>query len=251
MIKTLTKYVEEQYRLLKFTTLRRRVSSLRRVNILLGHSDLIFGDEFRIAWRRIKRRETMVPRQAQGINQNLLISMIDVQPNSPIDIRNRALLSLGYDFLARRSEITALSTDDVQFLPDGSLRGIIRKSKTEPYGRERLVFGSKRSARLLKPWLELKPKEIAPLFCPIEHGRLKYRALSDRSVNAIIKKVVIKAHEHRPNDRAISSHSLRVEAAQDLLIIGYDHIAIMPAGGWTSANPAQNYLKLAEHNVWE
>lgn len=251
MIKTVTKYVEAQSHFLKFTTLRRRVSSLRRVNSLLGYPDLIFDDEFRIAWRRIKRRGTMMPRQAQGINQNLLVSMIDAQPDSPVGIRNRALLSLGYDFLARRSEITALNTDDIQFLPDGSLRGIIRKSKTDPYGRGRLVFGSKRSAKLLKPWLKLKPKEITPLFCPIEHGRLKYRALSDRSVNEIIKKAVVKVSKHRPDDRAISGHSLRVGAAQDLLINGYDHIAIMRAGGWTSINSVQNYLKFAEHNVWK
>ena len=40
-------------------------------------------------------------RQAVGINKDLLIKMIATQPETLAGVRNRALLSLGYDFLAR------------------------------------------------------------------------------------------------------------------------------------------------------
>ena len=76
--------------------------------------------------------------------------MIDAQPDSLAGIRNKALLSLGYDFLARRSELVALRTTDLEFTQDGALKGVVRKSKTDQYGRGRLVFGSKRSAKLLR-----------------------------------------------------------------------------------------------------
>jgi len=56
---------------------------------------------------------------------------------------------------------------------------------------------------------------------------------------------------HRPRDVEISGHSLRVGAAQDLLIKGFDTAAIMRAGGWRSLSALNGYLDLAEHNVWK
>ena len=55
--------------------------------------------------------------------------MIDAQSDTLAGIRNKALLSLGYDFLARRSELVALRTTDLEFTKDGALKGMIRKSK--------------------------------------------------------------------------------------------------------------------------
>ena len=92
---------------------------------------------------------------------------------------------------------------------------------------------------------------MQPLFCPIQHGQFINRALSDRSINEIIKKGLLNVTGARPEDGNISGHSLRVGAAQDLLIKGHSHVAIMRAGGWTSINSVLGYLKNAEHNVWE
>lgn len=50
--------------------------------------------------------------------------------------------------------------------------------------------------------------------------------------------------------REFSGHSLRVGAAQDLLVKGLDTAAIMRAGGWKSVNVLARYLEKAEHNVW-
>ena len=249
--KILQSYLENQATSLKFSTLRRRMSALRRVNTLLSFDDPKFSEEFHIAWRRIRRGNTLRTNQATGINSELLVRMLNAQPSTPIGLRNRALLSIGYDFLARRSELTALKDSDVEFISDGSLRGHIRKSKTDPYGHGRLVFGSKRSAKLLKNWQKIKPETVQPLFCPIQHGQFINRALSDRSINEIIKKALLKVKGARPEDRNISGHSLRVGAAQDLLIKGHSHVAIMRAGGWTSINSVLGYLKYAEHNVWQ
>ena len=70
------------------------------------------------------------------------------------------MLSLGYDFLARRSELVALRTTDLEFTKDGALKGMIRKSKTDQYGCGRLVFGSERSAKLLRAWFRRKLKRF-------------------------------------------------------------------------------------------
>ena len=186
-----------------------------------------------------------------GINEDLLIKMIEAQPETLVGNRNRLLLSLGYDFLARRSELVAICNADLTFTADGALKGIIRRSKTDQYGRGRLVFGSERSAKLLKKWLKLKPKGTQPVFCAINHGRCLDRAICDRQVNEIIKQALLKVKRYpRPSDLEFSGHSLRVGAAQDLLIKGHDIAAIMRAGGWSEPSTVSRYLRFARHNIW-
>ena len=225
-------YIEAMAANYSYASIRRRLSCLRRINRLLGYQDQTQTEEIYLTIRRLKRSKCLEQQQAVGINHDLLVKMIDTQPDTLAGIRNKALLSLGYDFLARRSELVALRTTDLEFTKDGALKGMIRKSKTDQYGRGRLVFGSARSAKLLRGWFRKKPKEIEAVFCAISHGQCLDRPICDRNVNEIIKKSVVKVKRcERPSDLEVSGHSLRVGAAQDLLIKGYDLAAIMRAGG--------------------
>ena len=62
--------------------------------------------------------------------------MIAVQPDTLAGIRNRALLSLGYDFPgAADPELVAIRSDDLKFMPDGALKGMIKKSKPTNMGK--------------------------------------------------------------------------------------------------------------------
>ncbi|MDB4829815.1 tyrosine-type recombinase/integrase [Paracoccaceae bacterium] len=219
---------------------------------MMGFKDQTRTEEVYLAIRRLKRSKCLEQRQAVGINHDILVKMIAAQPDTLAGTRNRALLSLGYDFLARRSELVAIRSDDLKFTPDGALKGMIRKSKTDQYGRGRLVFGSERSAKLVRKWLRLKPAEIQPVFCAINHGKCEDRAICDRNVNDIIKRSVVKVKRcERPSDLEVSGHSLRVGAAQDLLIRGYDLAAIMRAGGWSDPSTVSRYLRFSQHNIWK
>ena len=153
-------YMQLKY---SYSTIRRRISALRRVNKLLSFDDRMHTDEVYLSIRKLKRSKGLEQRQAVGINQDILVKMIGAQPKTLAGTRNSALLSLGYDFLARRSELVAMKCDDLTFTPDGGFKGIIRKSKTDQFGRGRLVFGSNRSAKLVKKWLKMKPQQSS--FC--------------------------------------------------------------------------------------
>ena len=249
---TLRAYIECLQRNAAYSTICRRIASLRRLNRMMGFKDQTRAEEVYLAIRRLKRSKCLEQKQAVGINHDILVKMIAAQPDTLAGTRNRALLSLGYDFLARRSELVAIRSEDLKFTPDGALKGMIRKSKTDQYGRGRLVFGSERSAKLVRKWLRLKPAEIQPVFCAINHGRCEDRAICDRNVNDIIKRSVIKVKRcERPSDLEVSGHSLRVGAAQDLLIRGYDLAAIMRAGGWSDPSTVSRYLRFSHHNIWQ
>ena len=249
---SIRRYIETMAENYSYASIRRRLSCLSRINKLLGHQDQTQTEEIYLTIRRLKRSKCLEQQQAVGINHTLLVKMIDAQPDTLAGIRNRAMLSLGYDFLARRSELVALRTRDLEFTKDGALKGMIRKSKTDQYGRGRLVFGSERSAKLLRVWFRKKPKEIDAVFCAINHGKCVERPICDRNVNEIIKKSVVKVKRcERPSDLEVSGHSLRVGAAQDLLIKGYDLAAIMRAGGWSNAETVSRYLRFSQHNIWQ
>jgi site-specific recombinase XerD len=232
-------------------SVRRCLYAIRKIHQLLRLPDPTADEDVNLAMRRLRRTKLGRPRQAKGMTRAHLEQCLAVQPDSPWGLRNRALLSLGYDLLTRRSELVALMTDDIEFRGDGTLRAIIRRGKTDPFGMGRIGFTSRRSAQLVGEWLVWRGGDIAPLFCGIYRGRAINRSLETTKVKLIVKEAVLAAGLPPEEVAAFSSHSLRVGAAQELLRAGFDTAAIMRAGGWRSTNVLARYLEYAEHNVWE
>lgn len=113
-----------------------------------------------------------------------------------------------------------------------------------------LAFTSRKTARLVRDWLDWRGPHITYLFCPIYQGKALQRSLSTTSVKSLIKSSAKSAGLDPDEIDGFSGHSLRVGAAQDLLCAGFDTAAIMRAGGWKSVNILSRYLAYAEHNVW-
>ena len=115
-----------------------------------------------------------------------------------------------------------------------------------------LFSGRKGAQSFLKEWLKQKPLEIPPVFCAVNHGRFLDRVICDWQVNEIIKQALVRVKRYqRPSDFEVSGHSLRVGAAQDLLLKGHDMAAIIKAGGWSDPSTMSKYLRLAQHNIWQ
>lgn len=57
------------------------------------------------------------------------------------------------------------------------------------------------------------------------------RLLSTSAIGRLAKRAAMRADHEQGEAERISGHSMRVGAAQDMMIAGLDHIAIMQAGG--------------------
>jgi site-specific recombinase XerD len=187
-VETVCRFLEDQGRAVSPNTVRRRLYGIRKAHRLLGVPDPTMDEEVNLALRKARRMKPNRPKQAKGMTREYLEKFLAVQPDNPWGLRNRAMLSIGYDLLARRSELVALRTEDVSWKSDGTLRVLIRRSKTDQYGRGRIAFTSRRSAELLEAWLEFRGMEIEPLFCPIYQGKPINRDLTDMVLRRLIKK---------------------------------------------------------------
>ena len=250
-VDTVCEFVAAQGVDLRPDSVRRCLCAIRKIHHLLRLPDPTTDEDVNLAMRRLKRAKLGRPRQAKGMTRAHLDRCLAVQPDNPWGLRNRALLSLGFDLLTRRSELVALMTDDIEFRSDGTLRVIIRRGKTDPFGMGRIGFTSRRTAQLVGEWLAWRGDDIAPLFCGIYRGMAINRSLETTKVKLIVKEAIAAAGLPSADVAAFSSHSLRVGAAQELLRAGFDTAAIMRAGGWKSTNVLARYLEFAEHNVWE
>jgi site-specific recombinase XerD len=246
----LCRFVEAQGKVVVPNTIRRRLVSIRKAHSLLGLPDPTRDEAVCLTYRRTMRANPVRPLQAAGMTAAYLEAILAAQPETPLGLRNRAMLALGYELLSRRSELVALRDDDLVKRQDGTMRVLIRRSKADPYGLGRIAFTSPETARRVQAWTQWRGTRSAWLFCPIVQGKPVDRALSAPSVSRIIKTAAKTAGAQPEPSHKFSGHSLRVGAAQDLLTRGFATAAIMRAGGWKSTAVLARYLENAEHNVW-
>lgn len=249
-VDTVCRFLEDQGIEKAPSTVRRRLYAIRKVHRLLRLPDPTHDEEINLSLRRVRRSKAIRPRQAKGLTSTFLDQFRDTQPDTVIGLRNRAMLSVGYELLTRRSELVALRSDDLEDRGDGTFRVLIRRSKADQFGAGRIAFTSRKTADLLREWLELRGPEIDWLFCPVYQGKPINRDLSTTTVKRLVKQAAERARLDATDIAAFSGHSMRVGAAQDLLKRGFDTAAIMRAGGWKSVNVLARYLEHAEHNVW-
>ena len=242
-------YVQSMSAELRPSTLRNRVCAIRKVHALLRYDDPTGDELVNLAIRRARRSMTARPRQARGITPEILKKMIAAQPDNVTGVRNAALLQVGYEILARRSELTALKLVDVTIIGDGTAKIIIRRGKADPYGSGRSGQLSRKTVNQLQKWLQCRNSNSDWLFQPVYKNVSIPRSISYTTV----KRVILKSLEASGVDDvgAYSSHSLRVGAAQELLRRGHSTSTIMRAGGWKSVNVLARYLEETEVNLWD
>jgi integrase len=103
-------------------------------------------------------------RQARALGMAEIQRFLEGAGESMPATRERAMLCVAYDAMARRSELIAIDVEDCKFLEDGTGRLLIRRSKTNQPGEGHMAYLSRQSVRYLQEWLEQAGIKEGPVF---------------------------------------------------------------------------------------
>src|SRR6267154_2750800 len=157
--------------------------------------------------------------------------------------RERALLCVAYETLARRGELVALQIRDIDFHPDGTGQALIRRGKTDAEGQGRAAYLSRETVRWLKVWLEHAEIEEGKVFRRLIGRTQVGGLLNPGSIAPIFKRVAQWIGMPARFVAQVSGHSTRVGATQDLAALDIDLAAITQAGGWKSTRMPLQYAE--------
>lgn len=222
---------------LQSSSIRRAVAGIATLHNLSRFPDPTKDPEVKLAMRRMHRILGRAARQAQALHAEDLEQLLHQTDDSLRGLRNRALLLMGYDTLCRRSELVALTVEDLR-----PQKVLLRRSKTDAQGIGRWLQLSARSDAALRAWLLASGITSGPIFRGIASSGTLNQALSKEQVNRILKQL---AHSAQIEPSRISGHSLRVGAAQDLLKKGASLPTIMHRGRWSKTDTVMRYLENA------
>jgi integrase len=175
-----------------------------------------------------------------------LRAMVQDLGDDILSLRDRSLLLLGFAGAFRRSELTALNIEDLEFTADGVII-TIRRSKTDQEAAGRKIgvpFGGSPitcPVRALRAWLDAANLKTGAVFRPIGRwGRVSRDRLSDKAVARVVKKYV----EAIGFDPALfGGHSLRAGMATSAARAGKSERAIMEQTGHRSVNMVRRYIR--------
>jgi hypothetical protein len=232
-------------------TLGRVLASLARVHRILAFPDPTKDEAVRAAYRAAVRRRAAAgqggQRQAAGLTEDAVRAMLALLGGRLIDCRDRALLLAARDLLARRGELVALCVTDLAPTGDGGATIRLGRSKTDRTGHGTYQYIGPRAYAAVRAWLRAARITDGPLFRSVHVTGRVGAGLHAGSVNAVLKKLAWRAasalRRQGIDPELVSGHSCRVGMAQDLAAAGFDVVAIMQAGRWTSAGMVARYVE--------
>lgn len=214
---TIVNYINDLADNAKANTVARRITAISENHIAAGY-DREFNPAksglVSAAMRSIRREKGTFQKGKQPILLETikLLSQCFRGFEDLTHLRDRALLWLGFAGAFRRSELVAVTIEDLTFTPQG-LIVFIPRAKGDQTGQGSTIaipFAPEPDicpVRAVKSWIEAAGLESGPLFHAFTRsGGLRSGALSDKSVANIVKEYVEKAGL---DPKEFSGHSLR------------------------------------------
>ena len=223
----------------KFSTLKRRLASIKVIHKLKGHyidtkhpiiSENLMGIKRKLGVKQISKKPILLN------DLKLIIEAITDEKNEFKKIQNKALILVGFAGGFRRSELVSIEYDDVDFVNEG-VKINIKKSKTDQVGIGMIkaipYFENNKFCPVvsLKEWIN---------YAKINSGRIF--KISDKSVALIIKKyALISGLDHSK----YAGHSLRSGFATSTAETGADERSIMAMTGHKTTQMVRRYIQEA------
>ncbi len=238
--KVLSIYLTHLSKYCKFSTLKRRIASIKVFHKMKGHyldakHPIIIENLLGI--KRINGSYQTAKKPLLINDLKLLIKVIDEKEiNNFKRIRNKSLILIGFSGGFRRSELVNIHYDELEFVTEG-VKIFIKRSKTDQSGEGSIkaipYFDNKEYCPVtkLKDWIQFKN---------IKNGKIFN--ISDKSVSLIIKKYVSLAGL---NPNKYGGHSLRSGFATSAAESGAEERNIMAMTGHKTTQMVRRYIQEA------
>lgn len=229
-------------------TLNRRLAALAKVHHSRGFSNPTSVEVVKATLRGLKRIKGTAQRQATPLIKDDLFLVLEAMGSRLKDIRDRALLLLGFAGGFRRSELIGLNCDDVVPVRQG-LEVTLRRSKTDQSGAGRKIgipHGRSRWCPVvaLEQWRAASGITEGAIFRPVDrYNRVGQNRLSSEAVCQVVRDRVQIAGIER---KSYSGHSLRAGLATSAAQAGVSSWKIRQQTGHASEATLARYIRDGE-----
>ena len=223
----------------KFSTLKRRLASIKVVHRLKGHyidtkhpiiAENLMGIKRKMGVKQTSKKPILIN------DLKLIINVINKDQNEYKKLQNKALILIGFAGGFRRSELVSIEYEDIEFVNEG-VKILLQRSKTDQTG-----LGMTKAI----PYFQNK------IYCPvtslkdwISHSKIshgKIFKISDKTVALTIQKYALLAGLDKTK---YAGHSLRSGFATSTAETGADERSIMAMTGHKTTQMVRRYIQEA------
>ncbi|WP_020398969.1 site-specific integrase [Kordiimonas gwangyangensis] len=231
-------------------TLKARLAAISVAHRLAGRTLDTRHEAIRLILRGASREKGLAPkRQARPLHYSALPALMDTFDRTPLGIRDKCLVLIGFAAALRRTEIADLDIKHVTIAAEG-VTITLPRAKGDRLGRGESVFVSRHDddrlcpVKALEDWLDYCGSAPGPVFLRANRNNtFRSTGISEKTVNRIVKAHVgtlgLDASDY-------SGHSLRAGLATSAAEVGCDLKAIMIQTRLKSARQAMIYIRDAE-----
>jgi site-specific recombinase XerD len=193
----------------------------------------------------IRRERGTRPDAKRALSTDELRRMVTAIPATPIGLRDRVLLLVGFSGAFRRSELAAITVKHVEDTADG-LKILIPRSKADQEGEGRTIgipYGSDPRTcpvRAYRAWIAAAGITEGPVFRHFHNKTMGTEAITDRVVALTIKKAAERVGLEAAD---LAGHSLRSGHATTASRNGASEAAIMKQTGHRSVQMVRRYIR--------
>ena len=223
----------------KFSTLKRRLASIKVIHRLKGHyidtkhpiiAENLMGIKRKTGVKQTSKKPILIN------DLKLIINVINKDKNKHKKLQNKALILIGFAGGFRRSELVSIEYEDIEFVNEG-VKILVQRSKTDQTG-----IGMMKAI----PYFQNK------IYCPvtslrdwISHSKIsdgKIFKISDKTVALTIQKYALLAGLDKTK---YAGHSLRSGFATSTAETGADERSIMAMTGHKTTQMVRRYIQEA------
>ncbi len=234
--KVISLYITHLSKTFKYSTLKRRLASINVMHKYKGHYIDLKHPIIVENLLGIKRQIGTYQKSKKPLLFNdlkIIINQINKDNlNNYKKSRNKTLILIGFSGGFRRSELVAISKDDVEFVKEG-VKIFVRRSKSDQTGQ-----GMTKAIPYFND-LQYCPVKSLKEWMNINKSNLVF-PISDKNVSLLIKKYAYKAGL---DPKKYAGHSLRSGFATTTAEYGASERNIMAMTGHKSVDMVRRYIK--------